>query len=181
MKNFKIDELVLIKSTNEVAKVLSGKTDSMGNNYYYLDSNHFSTGYPFYEEDLTSVEQELDNCDYYDYLEEVYNPSEGILFEGEVGFEESTDMKYDQGKIRHSLLVPEFIEELLGVLEFGASKYEEESWKGIDEKRYADAMYRHFLAYSKGEELDTESSYNHMAHIAANALFIFWKMQQESK
>ena len=162
-EQYQVGDLVVIKTTGEVADILNIGVSTMGHRVYTLTENSFPPKYPFTDSDIELVEYILEENDYDDYLIEV-----------------ETDMKHDQGKLRHSLIDPEFIEELLSVLEFGAQKYAEESWKQIDETRYSDALYRHFLEYSKGQVTDTESGCNHMAHIAANAMFILWKINQES-
>lgn len=89
-----------------------------------------------------------------------------------IEMEKQENMKYDSGKLRYSLLVPEFIEEMIKVLEFGAKKYKPDSWKGIDKQRYSDALFRHFSAYIRGSKKDGETGLSELAHIAVNAMFI---------
>jgi hypothetical protein len=87
--------------------------------------------------------------------------------------EDKVDKK-DQGKPMVDLIVPEFILELAEVLTQGAVKYKPDNWQTIEKRRYIAALYRHLLAYHKGEKDDGESKLSHMAHVAANAMFIFW-------
>lgn len=89
----------------------------------------------------------------------------------------SEDYKYDKGKSRVDLLLrgcPNAIESIGDVLGFGASKYKENSWQGVEdgENRYLAALIRHLIAYQKGEELDKESGLPHLSHAATNAMFI---------
>lgn len=89
----------------------------------------------------------------------------------------SKDMKHDQGKPRMDLLIdgcPRALEAVAGILTFGAEKYADHSWQGVDrgEERYKAALLRHLTAVSKGEATDSESGMSHLAHAACNALFI---------
>lgn len=83
-------------------------------------------------------------------------------------------IKFDKEKIMVDLMDPEFIEEMSKVLTMGANKYAPENWKGLDPKRLLAALYRHLLASHKGEIIDKESGLSHMAHVAVNAMFLFW-------
>lgn len=89
----------------------------------------------------------------------------------------SKDMKHDQGKPRMDLLIdgcPRALEAVAGILTFGAEKYADHSWQGVErgEERYKAALLRHLTAVSKGEATDSESGMSHLAHAACNALFI---------
>lgn len=84
-------------------------------------------------------------------------------------------IKYDKGKLRWSLLPMEELEEVVKVLDYGATKYAPNNWKKIDTERYMDALMRHMAAYLQGETEDPETKLHHMAHIACNALFIIYK------
>lgn len=86
-----------------------------------------------------------------------------------------TGMKYDQDKVRMSLVIDGFADSLFEVgkiATFGAEKYAAHSWKGVPDglERYTDAMYRHLNAEAQGEEMDDESEMMHAAHTAWNAL-----------
>lgn len=83
--------------------------------------------------------------------------------------------KYDAGKPMVDLLVPEFIEDLAKVMTMGAKKYGIENWKGdLAKRRILAALYRHTLAYHRGEITDPESGLNHLCHVACNAMFLYW-------
>lgn len=86
------------------------------------------------------------------------------------------DAKFDQGKIRPSLLrsMPLAFTELAKVLTFGAVKYEENSWQEVPEaiKRYTDAADRHDLLQWAGEEVDEDSQCLHEAQAIINRLFV---------
>lgn len=58
------------------------------------------------------------------------------------------------------------------VLEFGARKYAERNWeKGLAHSRTYAAAVRHLLAHLRGEELDPETGYPHLAHYACEIMF----------
>ena len=47
-----------------------------------------------------------------------------------------------------------------------------ENWRQVEPQRYRDALYRHWLAYLKGEKCDQESGLPHLWHLATNAAFL---------
>lgn len=83
-------------------------------------------------------------------------------------------VKHDEGKPPLSLLPFGALEEVARVLAYGAKKYQAWNWVRVadPERRYADAMLRHFTAWQAGEGLDTESGLPHLACLACNALFL---------
>ncbi len=84
-------------------------------------------------------------------------------------------MKDIENKPRYSLLVEEFISDMITVREKGAAKYADWDWmNGRNWTDYTDAMRRHMKAFLDGESLDQESGVHHMAHIAVNAMFLHW-------
>jgi hypothetical protein len=81
--------------------------------------------------------------------------------------------KDDEDKPMVDLVVPQFIEGVARVLTFGAKKYGKGNWRRVEKERYLAALYRHVLAYHRGERLDRESRLHHMLHAAANCMFIY--------
>ena len=79
---------------------------------------------------------------------------------------QSIGMKHDTGKLRYDLEQVLATEEVIGVLSFGAKKYADDNWREVDDahKRYYAASRRHLAAYKKGEAIDPESGYHHIAH-----------------
>ena len=56
---------------------------------------------------------------------------------------------------------------------YGNEKYHDpENWRQVEPQRYQDALYRHWLAYLKGEKCDLESGLPHLWHLACNAAFL---------
>ncbi|MBP3622001.1 MAG: hypothetical protein J6J16_09605 [Lachnospiraceae bacterium] len=87
---------------------------------------------------------------------------------------QKTGVKHDEHKNRLDLIEPEFIEGVGEVLTFGAEKYEPNSWQKVEdaENRYYAALFRHLMAYKRGETVDQESGLSHLKHIACNAMFL---------
>ena len=100
----------------------------------------------------------------------------------------SVNLKYDQGKVRMSLVTGQFRPALIGVakvLTFGASKYPhpetgDRSWKLVPNglERYLDAFERHMnevyreVEGMEYEEIDSESGLPHIDHAICDLLFI---------
>jgi hypothetical protein len=84
-------------------------------------------------------------------------------------------VKYDREKIQPSLMSATALEELCKILTYGAKKYSPDNWRLIDDKRYEDALIRHYIAYKKGELRDQESGFFHLGHMFANVMFLLDK------
>jgi len=84
--------------------------------------------------------------------------------------------KDDACKPRLDLLPAAALVEVARVLGYGASRYELHGWQRITEprSRYTAALLRHLFASMEGELYDQESGHLHVAHVAANALFLLW-------
>lgn len=85
--------------------------------------------------------------------------------------------KYDSEKVRPSLMLegmPNAVQGVLKVLEFGAKKYDVNNWQKVEEgeQRYLDALARHLLAIFAGEKIDPESGLPHIDHLNCCGLFI---------
>jgi len=89
-------------------------------------------------------------------------------------------IKYDENKPRWVLAPMREFEDIVRIMTFGAQKYEDNGWKGVDKDRYISALLRHVTAYMSGEDVDSESGMPHMAHAACNAVFIMYKDNNES-
>lgn len=82
--------------------------------------------------------------------------------------------KLDSGKSEPSLILGSMSQSLQAVIEvadYGKKKYTENGWLEVPEaeKRYTDAMLRHYLAEQQ-EDVDKDSGLLHSAHLAWNAL-----------
>jgi hypothetical protein len=81
---------------------------------------------------------------------------------------------FADGKLRWSLLPLDGVEEIVKVLEHGAKKYSVDNWKYVENgvERYWDSLVRHIMAWKKGEIIDPESGFSHLAHAGCNVLFL---------
>lgn len=83
------------------------------------------------------------------------------------------DFKTDQGKPRLDLVPPILVEAVGTIMTYGIDKYQEESWRTVEPKRYKAAMYRHWLKYLDDPySRDEESGYYHLWHVACNVAFL---------
>ena len=86
-----------------------------------------------------------------------------------------TFQKKDSGKNRLELIEPNFIEGLGSVLTFGANKYEANNWKLMstgDVERIKGSLLRHTMSYLKGDEIDEETGFPQLYHMACNLMFL---------
>ncbi len=82
-------------------------------------------------------------------------------------------VKHDGGKPELDLVSSAFLNELSQVLMFGAKKYGRWNWKrGFESHRLISATLRHLNKYNSGEDVDEESGLSHLAHAAANLMFM---------
>jgi len=82
------------------------------------------------------------------------------------------DFKFDAGKIQYRLIPPAALKAIATILTFGSVKYKSFSWTNISSERYLDALYRHLESHRLGEAIDPESGMPHLAHAAANLMFL---------
>lgn len=82
--------------------------------------------------------------------------------------------KDDNGKARFDLLPPSAVEQIVQVLNFGASRYADDNWQKVPqlEARYYAALQRHLTAWRKGEMHDADSGLPHLAHAGCCLLFL---------
>lgn len=86
---------------------------------------------------------------------------------------EAGGVKYDRGKRRFDLVSPAALEALTDVLTFGANKYRDRNWEvGMPWGRAFAAAMRHLWAWWRGETLDPETGFNHLAHAMCNLMFL---------
>jgi hypothetical protein len=84
----------------------------------------------------------------------------------------SSGVRFNNGKLRWSLVHFKSLEPMVRVLEFGAAKYDDHNWKkGLPSKEILESMQRHLAALIDGETHDKESGLSHIGHIQCNAMF----------
>ncbi|RWM27899.1 MAG: hypothetical protein EOR77_30740 [Mesorhizobium sp.] len=102
-------------------------------------------------------------------------------------------LRYNQGKLRLSLLPTSFIralshnlggaliEETTRVLEFGAEKYSPNNWRTSGSWiKVFDSALRHAFKFACGEEYDQESGLHHLGHLGCNLAFLLEFEEQRS-
>lgn len=79
-------------------------------------------------------------------------------------------------KPRWDLLPLPEIEDLVKVYTAGAKKYAPNNWQKLDNgyQRYKAALFRHLLAYEKGERIDPDTKCMHLAQVVWNAVAMLW-------
>jgi hypothetical protein len=80
--------------------------------------------------------------------------------------------KDDIGKPGYSNVPRLALAEVAKVMSYGKERYGKYNYSGsIESSRLTDALERHLNKYLLNEDID-ESSYHHIAHVAANALML---------
>lgn len=80
-------------------------------------------------------------------------------------------------KLGVKFLVPQWLECVSKVADFGARKYADDNWmKGLSIREVLASLERHKLKLEKGEELDDESGLPHECHIAWGTMVYNWYM-----
>lgn len=81
-------------------------------------------------------------------------------------------LRYNENKLKWSLVHWESLKPMVRVLEFGSKKYSPGNWKkGLDRNEILESMMRHLIALMDGEEVDPESGEHHVGHILCNGMF----------
>lgn len=83
--------------------------------------------------------------------------------------------KYDKGKLLWDLFPFDVAEGVVDILTYGAEKYDPNNWQNVETYRYISALFRHLVAWLKGEEDDQESGKHHLDHALCNLMFIRWQ------
>ena len=101
------------------------------------------------------------------------------------------EFKFDDGKLRFDLIPAEVLESLAEIYTYGFEKYAKpqgkhtSDWDKVSVSRYEGAMMRHYTAWKKGEDIDSESGYHHLKHMFWNAgalvALICYRMQTNKK
>lgn len=103
----------------------------------------------------------------YNLLRQEMNTTPGELME--------IPVRKDAEKIRWELLPWDAVEEVVKVLQFGATKYSDHNWKaggGFNWSRVFNSTVRHLTSWFRGEDRDPESGLSHLAHCCCNILFL---------
>lgn len=80
--------------------------------------------------------------------------------------------KHDGEKTRYDLLPAGPLHEVAEVFTFGAKKYSDYNYLGLDQARIFAALLRHVFAWWRGEELDEETGKSHLVHATCCVLML---------
>lgn len=90
--------------------------------------------------------------------------------------------RFNNGKLKWSLVDFESLESMVKVLEFGAKKYDTDNWKkGLYTTQICESLLRHLFAFMKGEDKDPESGLSHIGHIQSNAMFLDFMVKNKKE
>lgn len=99
------------------------------------------------------------------------------------GPEAPTNLKFDENKIRYSLVPPLGIQQIASIMTFGAEKYLPHSWQNVEngQERYLDGLMRHVEAFRLGEDLDDDTKMHHLAHAGCCLFFIMHFLREQGR
>lgn len=81
--------------------------------------------------------------------------------------------RFNNGKLKWSLVSWKALEPMVEVLMFGAQKYSSWNWTGgLKYTEICESLQRHLNAFIQGEDDDQESKLSHVGHILCNAMFL---------
>ena len=90
--------------------------------------------------------------------------------------------RFNEGKLKWSLVPQSALEPMVRVLEFGAEKYDSHNWmKGLSVTEVCESLKRHLDSFMEGEDNDPESKISHIGHMQCNTLFLAWMMENMPK
>ena len=89
-------------------------------------------------------------------------------------------LRYNEGKLKWSLVDWKSLEPMVRVLEMGAKKYAPYNWaKGMPVTEVSESLLRHMFAYLNGESNDKESKIEHLGHVMCNCMFLIHIMREK--
>ena len=81
--------------------------------------------------------------------------------------------RFNEGKLKWSLVSWSALAPMVRVLMFGAEKYDNHNWKkGLKYTEICESLQRHLNSFLEGEDDDKESKISHIGHILCNAMFL---------
>jgi hypothetical protein len=96
--------------------------------------------------------------------------------------EQEKSLRYNEGKLKWSLVDFKSLEPLVRVMTYGTKKYAPRNWmKGLNTEEILESLSRHLFALMSGEIIDPESGEEHIGHIMANAMFYKYHYEKQNK
>lgn len=88
--------------------------------------------------------------------------------------------RFNEGKLKWSLVPQSALIPMVRVLEYGTLKYSAYNWaKGLSVVEICESLKRHLDAFMEGEDNDPESGLSHIGHLQCNGLFLSWMMENK--
>ena len=104
----------------------------------------------------------------------VYLPADELVKSGKQA------LRYNQGKLKWSLVDWKSLEPMVRVLEMGAEKYAPYNWtKGMPVTEISESLLRHMFSFLEGENFDNESKIENLGHIMCNCMFLIYMMREK--
>lgn len=89
--------------------------------------------------------------------------------------------KHDTGKARYDLFPWDIMDGVIAVYTHGALEYQDNNWrKGFSWGRIIGAVFRHFVAWINGNDIDEKSGLHNLDQAVWNLLCLRW-MQKHGK
>lgn len=89
--------------------------------------------------------------------------------------------KHDAGKARYDLFPWDIMDGVIAVYTHGAAEYQDNNWrKGFAWGRIIGAVFRHFVAWINGNDIDDKSGLHNLDQAVWNLLTLRW-MQKYGK
>lgn len=90
--------------------------------------------------------------------------------------------RYNSGKIQTKEIDPNFILAMGEVLTKSRLKYDAFNWTlPTKVSTPIESFERHFLAFKSGEDLDSETQCQHLAHCAVNLMFAMYHLRENKE
>jgi hypothetical protein len=107
------------------------------------------------------------------------NNTDPFISELERQKEKEVALRYNEGKLRWSLIDWKSLEPMVRVLEKGAQKYDDHNWKkGMPTSQISESLLRHMFAFMNGEDNDLETNESHLGHVMCNVMFLIYNLRE---
>jgi len=89
-------------------------------------------------------------------------------------------LRYNEGKLKWSLIDFKSLEGMVRVLEKGSKKYDAHNWKkGMPVSQVSESLMRHLFDFLNGEDYDKETGLHHISHLMCNAMFLEYILREK--
>lgn len=107
------------------------------------------------------------------------NNTDPFISELEKQKKQEIALRYNEGKLRWSLIDWKSLEPMVRVLEKGAFKYDDHNWKkGMPTTQICESLLRHVFAFMNNENVDSETLEHHLGHAMCNIMFLIYNLRE---